>query len=177
MQFLLLLSRSTLAAMFLVSAATKSAALRDFDRAVEAIGMVPGRWARPVGLCVIALEGATAALLAFPATASFGLVAATLLLAAFTLLIGRVLGPLADRGGNPVECACFGASSAQLSPIHLVRNCLLLLLALVGLGARGLGTSAVPTGFWSAAVLALGLAGAVTVALLDDLAFAFSGKK
>jgi hypothetical protein len=77
-----------------------------------------------VGFALLGAEMATAALLAVPATTLAGSAAAMLLFAGLTGGVAVVLHKKLD-----VRCACFGAHTARLGPIHLVRNGLLTMCA------------------------------------------------
>lgn len=175
-----LLARCALAAVFLCSGAMKLRSLAAFDAAVVALGALPPRLAglaRPVGLGVIGAELATAVLTALPATAPDGLALATVLLAAFTALIGRSLRRTA-AGAPAVSCACFGAGDSAVGRVHLVRNVVLLALALGALAAGfGGAASGHALGPWPATALAPGLLLALFIVLIEDLAFLYGPER
>lgn len=192
MDLVLQVVRAVVAGVFLASAIGKLFDLDGVDRAVVALARFPARWARPAGLGVITAEFGIAALTAIPRSCVIGLLAAAVLLALFSVLILRVLGSDGGSGSGggtdpvagkaSVHCACFGASSAELSSVHVVRNVLLLACAAAGT-AIGVGHGAMTSGTnWlsdsaGAAALGVGLALAATVALLDDLVFLFRTEK
>ena len=171
-----LFARCVLAAAFFASGALKLRAPAAFDVAVQALGRVPGRWVRPAGLGSIGAELAAGVLLLIPGTERFGFALAAALLIGFTALLARALRA-AQASGEQISCACFGAGSAPISPIHLARNAILLALAAAGLALSVTGSAAARswslTGAGPAAVAALGLLLALIVVLLDDLVFLF----
>jgi hypothetical protein len=163
------LARGALAAVFAVSGTMKLRAPGEFGEAVRELGSVPRRWVRPVGAAAVAAELGTAAALAVPATGVYGPCCAIALLAVFTGLIARSLW--ARRGGGPsVSCACFGAGGAEIGALHLVRNAVLLALAVVGVAASG-ASAGFDAGYWPPLALVLGLLVGTVVVLLDDLAY------
>ncbi|MGI9596173.1 MAG: MauE/DoxX family redox-associated membrane protein, partial [Acidimicrobiales bacterium] len=111
-----------LAAIFVVAAVAK---LRDRPTTVVDFGSLglpkPELWATAVPL----IELATAAVLVV--RPGWGGVAAFGLLAAFTANLAMIV-----KSGRVATCACFGGSSTRpVSSRHLIRNGLLLVLALV----------------------------------------------
>lgn len=112
-----------------------------------------------------AAEAAVVVLLAVPATRTAGFVAAAALLAVLTAGIAVVLAR-----GTTAPCRCFGASATPLSARHLVRNGVLVVVAVLGLaapaGPPGIGPALVAT-----------LAGAVAgllVTVADDVVELFA---
>lgn len=81
-----------------------------------------------VSVGVLAAEFTVPVLVAVPATARFGLGAATALLIAFTGALWVVAG-----GDEGIACACFATSSAPVGTPHIVRNLLLVIVAVTGL--------------------------------------------
>lgn len=151
---------AVLAGVFAVSAVAK---LRDpaaFRAAVRAFG-VPAAAVGPVARAVPVGEAVVAVLLVPPPTRAVALVAAALLLVAFSVGIVRVL-----RRGVPTRCACFGRSGAPVAPRHVVRNAALVAVAGLGLAAGGVAPDPLAT---VVAVLAAVPVVAVVV-VLDDLA-------
>jgi hypothetical protein len=124
------------------------------------------RRAGVVGGLLIAAEMTSAVLLLLPWTAVAGAGLATALLAVLTAGVVLIL-----RRRLKVTCACFGASSSTIAPIHAVRNGLLLLGAVV---AAALGPH-VPTDLLTA-VVAVGAGGVLALVFtrLDDFAFLLS---
>ncbi|WP_433371898.1 hypothetical protein [Streptosporangium sp. CA-115845] len=73
----------------------------------------------------------------------------------------------------PVSCACFGWSDAPVSRAHLVRNAVLMTVAVAGAVAHiGAGADLLPGG----AVIAVAAAAVIVVGILftDDLASLFA---
>jgi hypothetical protein len=154
--------RSLVALVFLVSAAGKvqgRTSLAAFAASVRAFGLLPSAWAGVAAGGVIACELAVVPLVAVPRTAVFGSALATALLAAFTTAVALVL-----RRGRAVACRCFGHASAPVGRRHLVRNGLLMVLALGAVHSPG---PAHPPGVLLA-VLG-GTAGALVLIRLEDL--------
>jgi hypothetical protein len=110
-------------------------------------------------------EGLTVLLLAIGLrpTILLGFGLAVLLTAAFSYAVLRTI-----RSGNRTPCRCFGRSSSPLGPRHLVRNGLLLAVAVAGLGASVAGGSAEPAGALVAVLAGLFLG--LIIATFDDLA-------
>jgi uncharacterized membrane protein YphA (DoxX/SURF4 family) len=109
-----------LGAAFVVAGASKLAAGRAWPAQAAGLG-VPARLAAPVPW----VELTVGALLIVHVGRPWPAVAALVLLAAFTALIGRNLA-----AGKHPPCACFGAWSAKpLGWTHVARNAALLALA------------------------------------------------
>ncbi|MEV4515562.1 MauE/DoxX family redox-associated membrane protein [Dactylosporangium sp. NPDC049525] len=108
-------------------------------------------------------ELTTAVLLVVPGAATAGTVAALVMTAGFTAVVG-----LALRRGDRAPCRCFGVSTRRLGPQHLLRNVLLMVFAALGL--TGGGTE--PTGLIVAGFA--GVVGALLVVWADDIAGLFS---
>lgn len=160
MSYLVLGARVLLAGLLGLSAHSKlrsRPALAGFAASTVAMRIVPRRWSVPLALATGVAEAATVVLLAFPATATAGLVAAAALLVAFTAAIGWSL-----LRGARAPCRCFGASRTPLGAPQLLRN-----LALVGVCGAALAAGARPAGALHPAgvVVALGAA-AVAMALV-----------
>ncbi|MBB5130231.1 MauE/DoxX family redox-associated membrane protein [Streptomyces griseoloalbus] len=164
-------TRCLLGTVFLASFLSKTAGPGAFDAFVASLRsmrLLPPMTVRAVARGVVAAEGAIFALLLLPmavATAG-GFVLAAGLLTAFTAGIARVI-----RRGLRVPCRCFGSSAAPLDRRHLMRNAVLVTMAVVGActsGARG------PIHLGGLAVSAsIGLALGVVVTALDDIAELF----
>jgi hypothetical protein len=160
--------------VFAVSTVGKLRAWRGFVASLQPLGLLPGRLvpATAVAVAVAAAEvtvllGLSAAVAGVfdlvptgPVVRLGGLVTAAALLGVLT---GGIA--LALRRGTSAPCACFGASTRPLGGRHLVRNCVLLLVA-----AGALVTPAgpvVPAGALLGA--AAGALVAVLLVRLDDL--------
>lgn len=127
-----------------------------------------GRRSGIVGGSLIAVEAGSASLLLLPWTAAAGAALASALLAVLTAGVVTIL-----RRGLKVTCACFGAATATIAPIHAVRNGALLILAV---GTAWLGPL-VPDDP-AAAVMAVGAGSvlALVVTRLDDFAFLLTSR-
>lgn len=119
--------RGMLALVFLASAVAKAGNFGGFVAAVRQLRLVPGTMPRPVARLVVAAEFGTVGLLLLPAPAAgFGL--AVVLAVLFSVVI-----EVSVRRGIRVPCPCFGASGDFLNRKQLVRNALLVVVAIVGL--------------------------------------------
>lgn len=116
-----------------------------------------------VGGALITAEAASAVLLLLPWTSVAGSVLATGLLAVLTAGVVVILRRRLD-----VKCACFGAATSTIGPIHVVRNSALLFMAI----ATGWLGPHVPDDL-AAVVVAIGIGGvlALVITRLDDFAF------
>lgn len=127
--------RFTIALVFVVSAASKLRAGADLDtfaRSLRLFRLLPARWVRPVAVAVVLGELVVPPLVLVPATAPAGFLVAVVLLAVFSAAIAWVI-----RNGEVVTCRCFGPSDIPFSRRHLVRNGLLLVVALTGVASFG----------------------------------------
>ncbi|WP_410666386.1 MauE/DoxX family redox-associated membrane protein [Amycolatopsis sp. lyj-84] len=166
--------------VLLVSAVSKvrgKAAYAEFVASVPAFG-IPARWTRPFAGVTLAAEFVIAAsLLPAAALSATGagrwLAIAGLVLAAglFGVLTVAVWRAVARRTG--AVCRCFGPARTVLAPRHVVRNALLLLVALAGAAAMPGADGADPAAVALAA--AVGAVGAVAVVRFEDLAELFAG--
>ncbi|MDQ0983884.1 MauE/DoxX family redox-associated membrane protein [Streptomyces sp. V2I9] len=169
MTYLVLFCRVLLAGVFLAAFVGKvrsAAAYREFAGSVVRLGLFPRRVSRVCAAVVVGVEFLVLVLLVPGRTVPAGFLAAVLLLGAFAAGI-----VLALRAGGSAPCRCFGASSAPLGRVHVVRN---LILAVVGAG----GLAAAVTGAGAAwpphagGVAVAGVAavlGVFLVVRLDDL--------
>ncbi|MER7504576.1 MauE/DoxX family redox-associated membrane protein [Nonomuraea pusilla] len=119
----------------------------------------PGLPAAPVAAAVLAGESAAVALLVLGERAGFGLAAA--MPAAFATAI-----LLALRRGSAATCRCFGVTAAPLSRAQIVRNLLLIAVAVTGWVMPG---GSVELAGAALALVAAAVLAAVLV-LFDDLA-------
>ena len=125
MDFLLLVARLVLAAVFVVAAIGKVMDLSGSVDAVRNFG-VPDRFARPIGYGLPVAEIVIAILLLPVSTAFWGAILAALLLLGFIAGIANLM-----RKGEAPDCHCFGAiHSEPVGKGTLVRNGVLLALAL-----------------------------------------------
>ncbi|MEV5549868.1 MauE/DoxX family redox-associated membrane protein [Streptomyces sp. NPDC052309] len=165
--------RGLLTAMFLIAVvgkAGRAGAFSAFADSLRPLAVVPGPAVRAVALAVVAGEGAVCLALVLPYTpvTLAGLLAATLLLAVFAVVIARSVGR-----GTTVHCRCFGRSAAPLGRAHVVRNGLLASVAGVGAavvaaGPAGGSNPAMAAVAWCAGAVAGGL-----VTVLEDLVSLF----
>lgn len=151
--------RVLLGAVFVVAVAGK---LRDVTAFIDATRrLLPPRLAgqdRTLAFGVIGTELLVLALLAHPDTIRFGFSLAGAVLAAFSVAIAAAL-----RRGEHTPCRCLGASTAPLGGRHVVRNGLLVAIALLGVLAPS--GSVTPAGACLAVVT--GLAAANLIVGLD----------
>jgi len=126
---LLLLSRITIAFLFLFSFASKMLAFRDFAVTVSDFKLFPRRWSKTIAGFFLGGEIATAILVIFGGKMVFlGFLLATVLLAAFSVALETALW----RHIN-MSCNCFGRTERRISHYDVVRNGFLLLCSLPGL--------------------------------------------
>lgn len=134
-----LFARMLLAVVFLAAVVGKVRGYAEFRDSVAAIGP---RWlpAGPAAGAVVAGEAATVVLLAVPGTRLAGYALAAVLLIVFCVGIARAV-----RARQSVRCQCFGSGGGVLGPRHLVRNGLLVLVAVVGAFSGDMAASAPAT--------------------------------
>jgi hypothetical protein len=167
MHYFALFARVLIGTVFLVSAATKlrsPAAFAAFTRSVRKMKLVPAALVTPVAAGVVSGEVSIVALLAVPVdvTALLGLAVAAGLLTAFTVAIVLVV-----RRGTDLTCQCFGASTVPLGRVHVVRNLVLLAVAVAGALATRSGGQLHPAD--AAIAVTAGLVGGGLVTVLDDI--------
>jgi uncharacterized membrane protein YphA (DoxX/SURF4 family) len=136
-----LAARCLLAAVFAVAFFTKvrsRSRFRGFVTTTGKLTMLGEPAAARVATAVLACEAVIAVLLALPATSRLGFFLAGALLSVFIVAVYRAV-----RGGVFAECGCFGDRSAMLSYPILVRNVLLLTVALPGMIVGSPGPEAV----------------------------------
>ena len=170
---ILLIARLAFAAVFVVAATGK---LVGHARTIETLAEfgVPAPLRRPAAIALPLAELAIAVALLPAATAAWAALGATLLLAAFTSAVLRVLA----RGGE-VDCNCFGpVGSSRITRWTAVRNFLLLgIAATVGIaGQFDPGPSAVA---WigdldTSQAAAIGAGVAIVLATLNFAFFSFT---
>ncbi|MGW4404820.1 MauE/DoxX family redox-associated membrane protein [Nonomuraea sp. NPDC004702] len=151
-------------ALALASKVTSRTAWREFVESVRAMRVARGAAARPVAVAAAVAEALVVVLAAIPlpwaGTAAFVLAAG--LLACLTVAVVLVV-----RRGAAVSCRCFGASTTPMGVQHVVRNLVLLAVALLGLAGA---STPQPADLALAAVV--GVFGAVAGLLMsrwDDL--------
>jgi hypothetical protein len=134
MFYLEVAGRVLLAVVFGVACAGKvssPAAFAGFARSLSDLGWLTGRRRiAAVAALIPASEAAVTVLLAVPATVAWGFATATVLLGTLTAGAG-----IAIRRGRRVECRCFGASAQPMGAPAMIRNAILIAVAVAGLGA------------------------------------------
>ncbi len=159
----LLVARIVLAAVLVLAALTKLADLRGSREAVAGFG-VPGRLAGPLGTVLPIGELAVAIALLPTRTSRVGALGATLLLAVFTIAIGRSIAR-----GEATDCHCFGQlHSERVGWRTLARNATLAAIAIfvVVAGWKQAGPSATAWIGRLSDTGAVALAGGLAVATL-----------
>ncbi|WP_081237486.1 MauE/DoxX family redox-associated membrane protein [Streptomyces viridosporus] len=161
--------RGLLTAVFLIAVvgkAGRTGAFSAFADSLRPLAVVSGSVLRAVAFAVVAVEGAVCLALVLPYAPMTlaGLLAATVLLAVFAVVIARSVGR-----GTTVRCRCFGRSAAPLGRAHVVRNGLLASVAGVGaavvaVGPAGGSKPGMVAVAWCAGAVAGGL-----VTVLEDL--------
>lgn len=167
MPYLEVACRLLLATVFGIALAGKvsgQAAWAAFEESLREMAVVPEHRVTAAAAAAAATEATIVVCLLIPAGPAgvAGFLLAAGLLTVFALAITSVV-----RRKSAVACRCFGTSSTPLSPRHIVRNAVLVVVALLGAVAT-VQTTATQL---PAAILA-GVAGAVVgmlVAALDDL--------
>ncbi|MFC5813665.1 MULTISPECIES: MauE/DoxX family redox-associated membrane protein [Nonomuraea] len=171
MHYLDVACRLLLAAVFVTAAWTKvsgKAGWAAFVGSLRQLDQVPGPLLRPAAFAVVATEIVVAVLLLVPVRVAgwIGFALAGCLLLSFTLVIGRALSR-----GNRAPCRCFGASSTPLGPIHIVRNLILVCVAVLGLaGASAPGAFEVPYALLAGVA---GLVAGILITAFEDLVALF----
>ncbi|MFF8597040.1 MauE/DoxX family redox-associated membrane protein [Streptomyces sp. NPDC015220] len=141
MDFVSALSQASLVLVFaaaIVGKIRNTASFLAFKQAVATLGPVPAARAGVLAAGVVIAEAMTVLLLADPwphgdrLPAVIGLLTAIGLLASFTYAIAHAL-----RTGIQVGCRCFGTSASPVGPPQLIRNSVLLVLAVVAIPGAG----------------------------------------
>ena len=159
--------RWLLGVVLVLAAAGKAWGRRPFEDFIQTLGRFgfPRAWAGPpLAATVIAAEALSALLLL--AVPLAGYAATLVLLGGFTVGLARVW-----RGGEPVRCRCFGASDTPVGGAHLVRNGLLLAVAVVGVFSHRAGLGAPVSLGMGVLAGALGALTGLFVTRWDDLVF------
>lgn len=122
-----LFARVLLAVVFLTAVVGKTRSRQGFAEFRDSVAAIAPRWlpVGPVAVAVVAGEAATVVLLAVSRLAGYAL--AVVLLAAFCAGIAHTI-----HSRQSVRCRCFGAGGDVLGPKHLVRNGLLVAVAVAG---------------------------------------------
>jgi hypothetical protein len=163
MAYLAVAAQAALVVVFVISAASKVRDRRHYrEFAASLRPLLPGAVRNSVPAILVAAEITCPVLLLVPPATPLGFVLAAALLAAFTAGTGWVLAT-----GRSATCRCFGVTAQRISPVHLVRNLLLLAVAAAGAGIGPV----VPHGVLPAVVA--GVAVALLMIRLDDVADLF----
>jgi len=121
--------RCALVLVFLASANGKRENFGGFVAAIRLLHLVPERWPRTVARVVVGAEVVAAGLLLLPSGfAAAGFVLVILLCAVFAVVI-----EVSVRKDLRVACPCFGGSADLLNRRHLLRDGVLVVVAVVGL--------------------------------------------
>jgi hypothetical protein len=132
-RIIVLVSRFSLAALFLFTAGAKLSIIKAFATNVgellSASGFNYARWMWPVTIAVVGVEIITAALLLIPRTVRLGALFSAALLIGFG---GYALYYVYGLHGEPLECGCFGKIiGSQLGVKTALRNLALLVPAII----------------------------------------------
>lgn len=143
------------------------AAIAAFVDSIGQVHTLVPRLSWPTAIAVLITESLIVALLAFPATIRFGYLLAVVVLSLFSLVI-----TIARRAGRNISCQCFGSDAGAMRASHLLRNCLLAFIAVLGL----LTTAVAPSSHGpkaAEAVLFGGLALLIAIGIVrsSDLAY------
>lgn len=168
MQYLAIGCRAALALVFVLAAGGKligPGAFAEFTRSVIDMNAVPARFASLAAKATVTAEALTVVLVVIPLrwTGILGCALALGMTAVFTNAIVRSI-----RRGRQAACRCFGRTSTPLGTRHLVRNAVLMTVAVVGLVSSPLGASVAIAGALVGAVAGLFIG--LVVATFDDIA-------
>ena len=166
-------ARAVLAVVFAVAAFEKGSTLPRIRLFADSLGSIEprlfsSRVRRLGGATGVALaEAATCVLLIIPSTSLAGLCVALALLLSFGAVIARVL-----RSGRAARCQCFGAAGTPFSVSHMVRNCIIAAVALIGIVSQ-VATGPMPAlpNYHGALAGGLGLLVGIGMTRWDDLVF------
>ena len=168
MPYLVIAARSMVIVVFLAAFVGKARGRHAFIRFVDSLdsfGVRRRALQLPAAYAVVAAEAAAAIFLVFPATVNYGL-----MLGGLTITVFTAAALLARRLGRQPTCNCFGSTTEVLGTRHVVRNCVIVATAIIGLAAQTTSGHAhiAPAG----AVLAAGLAviAGFAIATWDDVA-------
>ncbi|CCH28381.1 MauE/DoxX family redox-associated membrane protein [Actinosynnema sp. NPDC047251] len=168
MEYAVVACRLCLGLVFLVSVFGKVRGRSNFADFVRATGeLAPALPRTPAAVAVVAGEVAVVLLLCSP-WAAVGMVLATGLLMVFTAAVA-----MAIARGRRVRCQCFGESSAPVGLPQVVRNALLITVAVVGWWGGTGATGVPPDAAGTALALAAGAVVGGIVLLTDDVVSLF----
>lgn len=140
MNYLLLAVQITLSVVLLLAATGKALRSEEFAAALR-LSRLPAALIAPVSVGVPTLELGLAFALVFstPRSLLFAMGMTVALLGVFTAWMGWVLTRRLH-----LRCGCFGTGSAEIGPYSIVRNGLLLLIAIGGLVLASRTPSSLP---------------------------------
>lgn len=168
MQYLDVFARCALGVVFAIAVAGKVSgreAFRSFARSLADMRILPARLITPVAAASAVVEALVIVLVAIPLRWA-GQAAFAVAVGVLVALTAAIV--LSLRNGNRAPCRCFGASRTPLGMRHVVRNALLLVVAILGLvGAYTAGGFTVPATIVAAVA---GAVAGVTMTAYDDLA-------
>jgi hypothetical protein len=167
MQYVDVASRLLLLTMFTLALASKISsrgAWGEFVESTRAMAVVGEARVQAAAVVTAIAEGAVIVLAALPLrwAGSAAFVIAAGLLGCLAIAVAMVV-----RRGKSVTCRCFGASQTPLGVSHVVRNVLLVVIALLGLAGSLVSGSFDP--FLTAVVGVFGAVLGLLVARWDDL--------
>jgi hypothetical protein len=143
--------RLYIAIVLLWSVAGKATTLAGFRDTISELSGLPAAWARTAAIAVVAAEGSiAAALLMNGDPARYGMMAALILFAGFTLVIAMAL--LQRRA---VACNCFGGQSHPISAYDLARNAVMIAAAGANLAYASLDPTTTPEAYAALAGVAI----------------------
>lgn len=161
-----------LAVVFAIAAFSKvrsRVAFESFRQTLPGFGL-SRRWSMVVAPALVVAEVATVAVLFVAPCLGFAIAAGLLL--AFSAGIAVAL-----RRRQPTTCRCFGASNTVVGPEHLVRNALLVGVAVVGASSELALPASSPDQAIRIVAAALGVLAGLLVTRWDDLLFIVRGAR
>ncbi|SDS29998.1 MauE/DoxX family redox-associated membrane protein [Actinoplanes derwentensis] len=173
MAYVEICGRLLIGAVFLWAVAGKLRGRGSFTAFAESIRAMPGvpkRRLRVVAALTVTAEAAVPFLLLSEITAPAGLLLAIGLLAVFVTAIAAAL-----RQRTMATCQCFGSAPVTLGRRHLIRNGLLVTVALAALAGTADQTPAAPAGVLIA--VSAGLLGTVLIVFFDELVGLFAAPR
>jgi methylamine utilization protein MauE len=170
MEYIGIGTQSLLVAVFGWAAVWKVLAFGRFRMSVAELELVPPSLGDATAVLLVGAEFACAITVALPPVKIVGLGLTTGLLLVFCGAIA-----LQIRRGSQAQCACFGRSGGLLGWRQLIRNALLVVVALAGLAAAAADRAVDGAGV--AIAVFTGLVGAAWAVAFDDLAELFSSAR
>ena len=127
--YLLQFLRWALACVFLVSALAKLRDMPAFKETIVRFKILPRSWTWLAALGIVLTELGISLCLLFEPSYLLGFALSAILLVSFNLVLRSVL----NRGFR-TTCNCFGSASEEVSKLSLLRNGVLIIMALGGIG-------------------------------------------